>query len=152
MGDEKGRKRGRRRKEGVIRLKHGRGRGEETGLEPETRKQVWQKAEQRSEDAAPLLLCSLTGIPPALYSQRLEMAVSCADSQSHSPSEKLLKHLVGEKRKGKKKHIRVSFHSVLAPALVPFSWLTRTLSQSAGEGYPRDASAECESEVKSKSR
>lgn len=39
-------------------MKHGRRRGEEIGQEPETRNQVWQKAEQRSEDAAPLLLCS----------------------------------------------------------------------------------------------
>lgn len=118
-------------------MKHGRRRGEETGQEPETRNQVWQKEEQRSEDAAPLLLCSLTGIPPALLFTGTETAVHCADSQSRSPSEKLLKHLVGEKRKRNKKktkkNTRASFHCVLAPALVPFSRLTLALSQSAGE-------------------
>lgn len=39
-----------------------------------------------------------------------EMAVHCADSQSRSPSEKLLKHLVGEKRKRNNKKKQTNMH------------------------------------------
>lgn len=93
-------------------------------------------AEERGRcSAAPLLLCSLTGIPPALCSQRRRWPCTVL---THSPVHRLKscsKIWWGRKEKGiiNKTNKHASFHCVLAPALVPYSRLTLALSQSAGE-------------------